>query len=319
MGQNLSNINEKLAEFLTTDGIQLTTEIILSNNDTNDNNVFICSRNPIEPTCENLVLNSEKQLIQNIQNKIYSLTNIDKLKKINNEIHANLIESIFIPMATYSQQAINEITSISEKKEQLQISFTKNLELDVLPETDANNEESEFDKQMRKEAETEDAQLSHIATESFSSILLLLIKSVEKHEPSIINQILTLTTQLYENIPMKYLSKRNKTNNFLFQSLITLTNYINQLPSSEDPILKQTILKILLSFAIAKGSFKDILPLLNQLIFNTTDVFNVRTILTQLNNGLSKTIKKLEYEQLQQDQNNGIKFQQIIGEKYSKE
>jgi hypothetical protein len=318
MGQNLSNINEKLIAFQTKDDIPLNPEIILSGNDTNDNNVFLCSKNstdPMESNGDNLISNSERQLLQNIQNKIHSLTNINELKKINNEIHANLIETIFLPMATYSQEAINDITTIAEKKEQLQISLMKKLDdekrvnqgifeptlIDSSSENvnNDNNQESEFDKQLKRDADIEDQQVSHLATESFSSILLLLIKSVEKHDPSIIDQVLTLATQLYENIPMKYLSSRNKKNNFLFKSLILLTNYINQLPSSDEKILKEKIIKILLSFAIAKASFKDILPLLNQLIFNTTDVFNVRNIFTQLNNGLSVAIKRVEYEQLQ--------------------
>ena len=104
MNYNLSNANTKLLEYVKTDGISLNTELILSSTDTNDNNVFLYSKYPMDTTIElnydNLILNSEKQLIENIQNQIYLLTNINELKKLNNQIHTSLIENAFIPMAT---------------------------------------------------------------------------------------------------------------------------------------------------------------------------------------------------------------------------
>jgi len=357
MGQNLSNANTKLTEFVKKDGIPLTTEKILSGSDTNDTSVFLCSKNLTDTTTcttesnyDNLIANSEKQLIQNIQNQLYLLTNINELEKINSQIHATLTETIFLPMVTDFRQTINDIKATFEKQEQLQISLIKKLEdeknidqgiftlIDSSSENtnDDNVQESEFDKQIKKEANIQDQQLSHLATESFSSILLLLIKSAEKYDPSTVHQVLTLTGQLYENIPMKYLSTINNKNNFLFKSLISLTNYVNQLPPSTDLIIKKETIKILLSFAIAKGSFKDILPILNQLIFNTTDVFNVRNLFIQLNNGLTNTIKKLENEQLiriteqineadsqantnsdrKHDKNEDINFKQNIGRNF---
>jgi hypothetical protein len=72
-------------------------------------------------------------------------------------------------------------------------------------------------------------------------------------------------------------------NNFLFKSLITLTNYINQL------------------------------------IFNTTDVFNVRNIFIQLNNGLSTVTNKsiIDAEsQSNSDQNKDTMSKQMIGKKF---
>ena len=61
-------------------------------------------------------------------------------------------------------------------------------------------------------------------------------------------------------------------------------NYLYQMIQS----FQNKSIKILLSFAIAKGSFKDILPLLSKLIFNTIDIYNAQ--------GIYYTIKQWSYK-----------------------
>ena len=70
--------------------------------------------------------------------------------------------------------------------------------------------------------------------------------------------------------------KESSINNSLFKSLEPLINYINELSLSTDLFISKQTIKILLSFSIAKGSFKDILYLLNKLIFNTNEIFYVQ-------------------------------------------
>ena len=52
-----------------------------------------------------------------------------------------------------------------------------------------------------------------------------------------------------------------------------LTNYISQL--SKNSTFSKRATEILLSFAVAKGSLKDLLVLFNNHIFNTVEIFNV--------------------------------------------
>ena len=299
MGQNLSSDNEKLIAFVKSDGTPLTADEILSSSDGNDNNVFLCSKYPtdttsssIESTYDNLISNFERQLIPNIQNQISLLTNGNQLKNLNNEIHANLMENIFKPMGSCFQQATYEIQAIYDKQEQLQASMARKLD------EEKKIAQGIFTESEGNESEIQEQQLSHSATESFSSMLLLLIKSAEKHDPSIIHQVITLTSQLCENIPVKYLSPINQKNNFLFKSLMSVTNYINQLSPSTDLILKKETMKILLSFALAKASLKEILPILYQLIFNKVDISNVKNLFTRLNNDLKTAVEQSGDEQL---------------------
>jgi hypothetical protein len=177
-------------------------------------------------------------------------------------------------------------------KEQLQISLTKKLKID------SNMNLSIFlQSYIDSTINDRDQQLSYFAIQSLTSILLILIKSAEKNDPTIIHQILILTGQLCEQLPMECLSSENT---LLFKSLEPLTNYINELSLSTDSILLKQIIQIRLSFSIAKGSFKDLLPLLNELIFNTTEIYNVQSLIIQMNNFLTETIN--EYEK---NNNNG--------------
>ena len=92
---------------------------------------------------------------------------------------------------------------------------------------------------------------------------------------------------------MKSLSSKN---NFLFKSFEPIINDVHQLSSTTDLIISKQATKILLSFFIVKGSFKDILALLNKLIFNTTDTYNVQGLIIQLNNNLIEIINESEKE-----------------------
>ncbi|CAF1186262.1 unnamed protein product [Adineta ricciae] len=305
MEETLSRVDEKLANFFKIDTLALTTEIIHSSPTTNDNSVFLCSKKIANESNDDVaVLNSRKQLIRNIQNKIHLLTKVNELITLNNEIYAHLLTDVFTPIAVYTQQVNNELRVLHEKQVQLQNSLAKKRNdetTNLVPSEDSsseNDQQSDFDEAMKKEVELAEQQISHLATESFSSLLILLLKSIEKHQLPVIDQVLTLTLQLYENLPVNYLSSQTKNNQFLFQSLTSLTSYINDLPFIEDQLMKTKIIKILLCFAVAKGSFKDILSSLNLLIFNTTDIFDLQNLFMQLNNNLTKIMKKVEYDRL---------------------
>ncbi len=127
----------------------------------------------------------------------------------------------------------------------------------------------------------------------------MLLESVQKSDSHIVHQMLNLTNQLVEQIPLKYLSPDvYKRSNNLFKSLKPLTNYIQELSihSDIDPIAANQSIKILFNFSVIKASFKDILPLIRKLVFNTNDIFDIRKLLVKLNKYLTMTIDRFEKE-----------------------
>lgn len=117
------------------------------------------------------------------------------------------------------------------------------------------------------------------------SISFILIKSFEQHHPTIVYQILSSADQLAKQLPINSLSS---TNRLLSISAEPLIEYISQLTTNSNYSKQAT--EILLNFTMVKGSFKDSLVLLNNLILNTTDVFNVEDLIRRMNRYLSQNI-----------------------------
>ena len=229
--------------------------------------------------------NSQIEYVKNIQNYISTLTKPIQWEEFNTEIDRILMEiGADKSNGPSYQKIVNEIKERLEYKQQLQTALIQKLE------NDNYTTQSIFSQPLNQSE-----QLSYFAIQSLISILLILIKSTEKNDPTVIQQILMLTSQLCEQLPMNSLSS---TNNFLFKSLEPLTNYLHELSSITDPIISKQATQILLNFAVAKGSFKDILILLNKLIFNTTDIYNLQGLFIQLNNGLTKTMNELKTDEI---------------------
>ncbi|CAF1105332.1 unnamed protein product [Rotaria sordida] len=137
-------------------------------------------------------------------------------------------------------------------------------------------------------------ELSHFIIQSLTSILIILIKSAEKNDPTIVHQILTLTSQLCEQIPAKCLSTGD---NLLSASLKPLTDYIYDLSFSKDSTVAKKAIKIRLGFSISQASFKHILPLLTNLIFITDDVYDVQGLFIRWNDDLTVALDDWEKQQ----------------------
>ncbi|CAF3976097.1 unnamed protein product [Rotaria sordida] len=137
-------------------------------------------------------------------------------------------------------------------------------------------------------------ELSHFIIQSLTSILIILIKSAEKSDPTIVHQILTLTSQLCEQIPAKCLSTGD---NLLSASLKPLTDYIYDLSFSKDSTVAKKAIKIRLGFSISQASFKHILPLLTNLIFITDDVYDVQGLFIRWNDDLTVALDDWEKQQ----------------------
>ncbi|CAF1319385.1 unnamed protein product, partial [Rotaria sordida] len=201
MGQQLSHVNEKLLSMTNNDSTQLTSDAIIADSGKDDILTLLNVRNPLESNGSNPIPVSERFHTKQIQTHLFQLTNSVEHKAINLEIYDILFENVFKnDLASHSQKTINEVEAILNQQQKLQTALMKKIQ------EEKNANQSIFNKD---KAERQAQQLSYFAIQSLTSILLILIKSAEKHDPTIVQQILTLASQLCEQMPMKL---RNRTN-----------------------------------------------------------------------------------------------------------
>ncbi|CAF1198153.1 unnamed protein product [Rotaria sp. Silwood1] len=332
MDQHLSNVNLQIVDRTNKDETVLSPESIVSGNGKESINLFLSMKtlanttiHPTQYDTNNQILNSEKLLIKQIQNYLLLLTKSDEVTKINTKVNNILIKNGFVPTDHY-QKAIQEMKAIFDKQQQLQKSLRKKVDADnnndrsifaepciessmkdknISPiETTTSIHSAQKSTMTQEKIEIEAQQFSYFTIQLLTSLLLVSIKANERVDPSITLQIIILASQLCEQIPIKYLSSfelSSNSNSLMFKSLKPLTNYINELFLSTDPILATQAAQILLKFSIAQASFKDLLPIISKLILNTTDIYNVRYLFLQLNNCLTETINQFELEKQQLD------------------
>jgi hypothetical protein len=299
---------------------------ILSNRGKDDISLFIPLKTSSDPTTNSTelnkdypMLNSQIEFVKQIQNDLLLLTKSSQWEDINTKINEILAVDASVFVADCHRRLTQEIEDLLENKQRLRTAVIKKTKDDTYADvsiftqsfidsssehaialsTETANNSNHAQQLPKLKADYQAEQLSYFAIQSLISILLILIKSAEKNDPMIIHQILILTSQLCEQLPMNCLSSSNK-NTFLIRSLKPLINYINELSSTNnDPLVAKQTMKILLSFSIAKGSFKDILFLLRELIFTNTDIHIVHGLLIQLNNGLTEIVNEWEKEKQQ--------------------
>ncbi|CAF1048824.1 unnamed protein product [Rotaria sordida] len=257
MGAQLSKINLKLIELTTTDDLTLSSDTIVSSYGKEDINLFL----PIKFTTDtktSLILsdddcrifNYENKLIKQIRNHLSLLTNTTEQIAINDEIDHILMKDIYELITNQYQRAMKDIQHIFNTKEELQRTIKEKLDIDknidefisTVPYATTRVEE---EKKIEVTTTTSKQQQVDVGFQKFlgfslqmlTSVLLILIRSAEKNDPSIINQMLTLANQFCEQIPIERLSSSilsPTTHNLLWKPLQPLTNYINELYLSED-------------------------------------------------------------------------------------
>ncbi|CAF3356499.1 unnamed protein product [Rotaria socialis] len=239
---------------------------------------------------------TKQTLINHIRNDISVFSNLSGVNEFNTGI-AEIIKKIFDYIETTNTTLRNSMQSTITKQKQLKNSYVEKLKDDENENTSIfseilNNSEKISDEQQAKE-------LSFFAVQSFINMLLVLLESVQKSDFTIVHQMLSLTIRLVEQIPLNYLSSDvYKRSHNLFKSLKPLINYMQQLSlqTDIDPIAANQSIEILFNFSTVKASFKDILPLIRKLIFNTNDIFDIRKLLIKLNKHLTMTIDRFEKE-----------------------
>lgn len=302
MGSQLAKINSKIIKLSNADDVTLSCDTIVSNNGIEDINLFLDN--------VNRTLNPANKLTKQIQNNLSLLLSSPEQVAINAQIEEIITKDIMQFIDAYSKQTKQDIQDVLQLQNQLQTALKEKIELDrnvnqsIFLEpyaascvhkkktkglTAVTEEQQKFEFKCR--------QLSFFGLQTLTSMLLILIKSAEKNDPSVVDQILTLSSDLCEQIPIKCLSPSvlsRSTNNLLNKSLKPLANYVHELHVSENPNVAKYTIKILLSLSLAKSSLKDILFILTKLICSTDDVYDVRGILQQLNDGVMEAINEKE-------------------------
>ncbi|CAF2104570.1 unnamed protein product [Rotaria magnacalcarata] len=301
MGQHLSNVNLKLVDWASKDGTKLAPDAIIAGNGQENISPFV-SMKTLADTTTNQILSSEKLLIKQIQNYLLSLSKANKLVEINAEINKILMETCFVPIIDRYRSELQGLKNIVDKQQELQKHFKKtirekNTSLVETATSIGTIEKSTVANEMQHIEANEVQPFSCFAINLLASLLLVSIKAQERIDPSIAAQIITSASPLVEQIPIRNLSSdelSSNANSLMSKSLAPLISYINELSMSEDHALTRPAVQILLTFSIAHGSFKDLLPIISRLIFNSTDIYNVRDLITKMNNQLTETINQFE-------------------------
>ncbi|CAF4632699.1 unnamed protein product [Rotaria sp. Silwood1] len=315
MGQYFSKINEEVLVLMNQHDMDFTFDSVISASDPDDILLSLYLKNSCRTN--DSINNSDKRFVQQIQNYLSKLTHSNALNDIDSKIREILVENLRNPLIEYLGEAMKDVETIWNLQNKLQESLLNNMtnsstvdqsifvhrsidssSQEIKHPNSANaNDKNEQSNIAKQNPQIQVQQISYFAIQSLLSILILLIQSIAKNDPTFEHQILTLTNQLCEQMPFKYLSSpifMMSSSNFVLKSLKPLTNYINELSLSNDPTTAKQALQCLLSFAVAKGSFKDILNVLSKFIFNTNDIYYVQGLCIQLNDGLSEILAKCE-------------------------
>ncbi|CAF3719514.1 unnamed protein product [Rotaria sp. Silwood1] len=324
MGQQLSSSNLKISDLLASNNQH--SDSILSNGRTEDVHLFL-PLDVINSISKNVILShdhnqkssielpiTKQTLTKQIRTDLSLLTNSSGLDAFNTEI-AGIIQQVFDRIATTNTTLQNAIQSIIDKQQQLKNSYAEQLKdnenantsifaQSFVSSSNSENISNENQKENNSIKQTQlhqfqAEQLSFFAIQSLISMLLMLLQTVKKYDSTIVHQMLILTNQLVEQIPLKYLSLDvYKRSSNLFKSLKPLVNYINEfsIQTEINPVAANQSITILLNFSIIKGSLKDALPLIRKLIFNTTDIYNIRKLFIELNKDLTTMMGQFQKE-----------------------
>jgi hypothetical protein len=296
MGQQISLRDFEIPDLFATNNQQ--SDDALSTNETEDVHLFLphniineINKNSISLSNQNnsneLSITNET-LINQIRNDISVFSNLSGVNQFNTKM-SQIIKEILDYIAKRNTSLQNSIQLITDKQKHLQNSYVEKLK------DDENEMTSIFSEKVSNEEHIEE--LSFFAVQSLITMLLMLLQSADKSDSTIVHRMLNLTNQLVEQIPLNsFSSDVYQPSHNLFKSLKPLKNYIEDLSIQTDinPIVANQSIKILFYFSVLKASFKDILPLIRKFIFNTNDIFDIRTLFVKMNKHLTMMIDQFE-------------------------
>jgi len=277
MGQQLFKVDFQI---INSNNTQLNSTDISFNNEQENINFFF----PLE-TDETTTNDTESLFIDTIRNQIFRLTSSNELEKLYTDINRIIIDEVFPSVKKSYEKTIEQIKLCLERQHQLYTSLTNKFKQD--------DENQPF---IDESIEDDNEQVSSFfPIQSLTSILLILIQSAATTDSTIIQKIVTLTSQLCDKLPIR-ISWGVSDNILFYQSFQPIRDFMNELSLRNDPNISIPVTKILLNLSIAQFSFKEILPLLAKLIFDTETIYDVRRLFIQLNKILTVTINFLEQQ-----------------------
>ncbi|UJR18238.1 hypothetical protein I4U23_005138 [Adineta vaga] len=262
MGQQLFKVDFQSIDL---NDVQLNSTDILLDNE--QENILFFFPNQ---TDETMINNAEQLFSDKIHQQLFRLTHSNELDKIHTDINRILSNEVYPSINNDYKKVIQQLKFTLENQHQLCTFLSHKFE------------DKSIEDDIEQQTSVDNNQFPYFAIQSSISVLLLLIKSVEKIDPIIIPQTITLISQLCEQLPIEFSSVQFDTN-LLFQSLQPIRDYFHELSLRNDPIIAITAIQILLKLSIAQCSFKEMLPLLARLIFDTETIYDVRCLFIQLN------------------------------------
>lgn len=297
MGQQLSNVNSSVIDWMNQNGAIPNSDSILSEDSKENINLFLSVKTFADATVNGAqrhngsqILSSEELLTKQIQNYLLILTKANDLIEITTKVDQLFLENGFTLVADRYRQAFQDMRVIFDKQCTLQKAMRQKFS------DDNNTSQCIFSETCSESSSTQ--QFSYFAIQLLTSLLLVSIRINEKIDPSISSQIIIVASQLCEQIPIKTLcpcqNSLTSSDRLMFKSLKPLIDYIKELSLLADSILATQALKILLKLSVAQGSFKDLLSIISRMIFNTTDVYNLQHLFRQMNDCLIESSEQLE-------------------------
>ncbi|CAF1622684.1 unnamed protein product [Rotaria magnacalcarata] len=263
MGQRLSSVDKQIFDFTNSDRSTHSSLASLSVSDPDDASLLLSKTLALDAiNDDHQISDLEQQWMKQIQNNLSLLTNISELEKINKLFST----SIMMTIATDYRQMIQEIKELLEQEKRLKISLTTNMERHT-------KGMGIHDNSRQQQHQTTESDNQH---SSFTYKISSLLKSAERNVSTAIHHV-------YEKLPIRR-SSWSDNDHFVFEpnkyqiDESSQTNYL---------INKRQIEKILLKFSKATTSFNDILFVLNRLIFDTNNVYDVRDVFIRLNNNFT--------------------------------
>lgn len=304
MGQVLSDVNSEIIRWIDNDRAVFTLDSLLSGNGKENIDLFLPTKALIDTTPKRISF-SERVLIKQIQHYLLLLTETHELTDMNNKISKTLIENGLTAITHCYRNALLEMKTIVDKQRQLRNLLIRTIHdrsillIDTINSTQ-NNQNTTIANEIQDKGDIEDKNLFYTAINLLTTLLLVSIKAHEQTDPSIGSQIVATAASLCEQISIKSLSYYNQSStnstNAIFQSLKPLITYMHELSISSDRAVASQAITVLLKFSIAQKSFRDLLPVIKKLIFNSIDVYDVRHLFVQLNHSLTQTINQFEQE-----------------------
>ena len=288
MDQNLYNVHTEII-----DSTSLTTEftqsVDLRSSHSQENFWFLSNEQHVNLPEKTFSRDAQIQSINTIREHLTALTKCNAWNVIKEQLSETIKTNVTKMIKEYYETIFQEIDHFKKKKEIFRKRIDETFE-DNRSQTQRLSSGKSSDISIDTKNERMKMELSSFGIRSLISTVLLLIRSAEKHDPSLVDEILVFATELTRQLPVKCLSSY-KIDPSWIKSLEPLIVYMNGLSTRSNPSLVGQAQMILLSMAMAKGSLKDLLPLIMFFFVDKNSTYRVAHLFRRWNEDLSENLQ----------------------------